>query len=134
MLLRLWKPAGFEPAAPGLMFLTNTVPTTWPLLRCNSTPLLPSLAANTSNPLRFNKLAGSEPKAPGRTSLTKKVPVAEPFPLLFQISIPFVPSLAAKNTFPLMLVIPVGLELAALALMFFTSNVLAAVPVLFHSS
>ena len=49
-------------------------------------------------------------------------------------SLPFVPLLAAKNTFPLMFVIPVGLELAAPALMFLTSTVLEVAPVLLHSS
>ena len=43
------------------MSLTRTVPATCPLLRHNSTPLVPSLAVNTSSPFKFKSCVGLEP-------------------------------------------------------------------------
>src|SRR5919199_3644597 len=96
-------------------------------------PVVPVLAANSSELPKAVRAVGDELPAPERMSLTCTVPAA--VPSVFHSSVPVVVSLAAKNTLAPRAVRPLGeLLVLRLELMSFTRTVPAAVPSLFHSS
>src|SRR5581483_12137452 len=90
--------------APAQMSLTSTVPEEVPSHFHNSAPWLPSWARKKSVPLTFvgfTYRGSAMLLEPGLTSLRRVVPVEAP--LEVHSSVPWLPSLAAKNSVPLTL-------------------------------